>query len=416
MANAFSNPTVVAREALRHLDNNCVMGNLVHRGYEEEFKKRHNGWNQGASITINGPVYFRTKTGRSVDQVDLKERSVTYTVDQWKHVAWDLNAEEMTLDLDKWSERYLKPAMQALANTIDTALLGLYVDVPNQVGTPGVTPSTFLVFAQAKARLTEEACPPEMRYCVIEAQACALLADNFKGLFLQTVVDKSIRKGQIPQQVAGFEMYEDQNVNTHTVGTWAAVTDIQKDGASSEADTTLALKSTGAAQTANAGDIFTIAAVNSVNPISGIATGSLRQWVVATAASMDGSGEIAALSVIPGNARSVHKIFSSSAAEAFLPYQTVNTLPQNNADVTIAGTSGQVYPVNMAFHRDAFGLCMVPIEQPASVTWGARMTYDGYSISVIRYLTGSTLTETIRFDILYGVKVLNPFLACRIAG
>ena len=416
MANAFSNPTVVAREALRHLENNCVMGRLVHRGYEEEFKKRHNGWNQGASITVNGPVYFRTKTGRTVDQVDLKERSITYTVDQWKHVAWDLNAEEMTLDLDKWSERYLKPAMQSLANTVDTALLGLYVDVPNQVGTPGTTPSNYFVFAQADARLTEESCPDDMRYCVVEAQAVAALADNFKGLFSTQIVEDVIRKGKLPLQIAGFEMFRDQNVNSHTVGTWAAVTDIQKDGASSEGDTTLALKSTGAAQNAAAGDIFTIAAVNSVNPISGIATGSLRQWVVATTASMDGSGEIAALSAIPGNSRSVHKIYSSAADEEWLPYQTVNTLPQNSAAVTVAGTSGQVHPVNMAFHRDAFGLCMVPIEQPASVTWGARMDHDGYSISVIRYLTGGTLTETIRFDILYGVKTLNPFLACRIAG
>ena len=39
MANAFSNPTVVAKDALRHLKNNCVMGRLVNRGYEEEFKK-----------------------------------------------------------------------------------------------------------------------------------------------------------------------------------------------------------------------------------------------------------------------------------------------------------------------------------------------------------------------------------------
>ena len=126
MANAFSNPTVVAKEALRHLKNNCVMGRLVHRGYEEEFKKRHNGWNQGDSITVNAPVYFRSKTGRTVDTVDLKRRKTTYTVDQWKHVAWALNAEEMTLDLDKWSKDYLAPAMQALANTIDVALLALY--------------------------------------------------------------------------------------------------------------------------------------------------------------------------------------------------------------------------------------------------------------------------------------------------
>lgn len=414
MANAFSNPTVVAKEALRHLKNECVMGRLVHRGYEEEFAKKHNGWNQGNTVTVKAPVYFRTKTGRTVDTVDLKERDTTFVVDQWKHVAWQLNAEEMTLDLDKWSERFLKPAMQALANTVDVALLGLYDGVPNQVGTPGTTPSTFYVFAQAQARLTEEACPQDGRVCVIEAQAQAKLADTLKGLFLQPVVGTAIRKGKITESFAGFQMFVSQNVNTHTVGTWAAVADIQKDAASSEGDTTVALKSTGAAQTANKGDIFTFATVNSVNPVTGMATGSLRQFVVNTAANMDGSGEIAALDVTPG--AGVHAIYSSAASEEWLPYQTVNDLPADNDNVTVAGTTGLVHPVSLAFHKDAFGLCMVPIEQPASFSWAAKESYDGYQISVIRYPTGSTLTETIRFDILYGVKVLNPFLACRIAG
>ena len=154
--------------------------------------------------------------------------------------------------------------------------------------------------------------------------------------------------------------------------------------------------------------------MNSVNPISGMATGSLRQFVVNTAASMDGSGEITALACTPG--QGVHKIYSSLADEEWLPYQTMNDLPAGNDAVTVAGTTGLVHPVSLAFHRDAFGLCMVPIEQPASCSWAARESYDGYQISVIRYLTGATLTETIRFDVLYGVKTLNPFLACRIAG
>ncbi len=416
MANAFSNPTVVVREALRHLKNNCVMGRLVHRGYQDVYAKRYEGWNQGASVTVNGPVYFRVKTARAIDTVDLKQRNITFTVNQWRQVSWTLNTEEMTMDLDKWSEDYIRPAMQAIANRIDSDLLGLYADVPNQVGTPGSTPSTFYVFAQAQARLSEEGCPEDNRALVIEAQAQAKLADSFKGLFLAPVVGKAIRKGKITESFAGFQTFMSQNVNTHTVGTWAAVGDIQKDAASSEGDTTLALKSTGAAQTANVGDIFTIAAVNSVNPISGTATGSLRQFVVDTAASMDGSGEIAALSITPGSTDSVHKIYSSAADEEWVAYQTVNTLPANNAAVTVSGTSGLVHPVSLGFHKDAFSLCMVPIVIPKSAHWSAQMTHDGYTISVIRYFDGDTISETVRFDALYGIKTINPFLAVRIAG
>jgi len=267
MANAFSNPTIVVKEALRHLKNNSVMGRLVNRAYEEDFKKKYNGWNQGESVTVNAPIYFRTKSGRTVDTVDLKQRKTTFTVDRWRHVAWKLNSQEMSLDLDKWSEDYLMPAMQSIANTIDVDLLSLYKGVPNQVGVPGTTPSTFYVFAQAKARLTEEACPLDNRHCVIEAQACAKIADTLKGIFQQAIVTKAIVKGQITKSFSGFAMYESQNVNTHTVGTWAGVADIQKDAASSEADTTVALKSTGAAEVANLGDIFTFATVRKFTSI-----------------------------------------------------------------------------------------------------------------------------------------------------
>ena len=42
-------PTIIAKEALMHLENNLVMGNLVHRRYKNEFQK------VGGSITIRKP-------------------------------------------------------------------------------------------------------------------------------------------------------------------------------------------------------------------------------------------------------------------------------------------------------------------------------------------------------------------------
>jgi len=417
MANAFVNPSMVAAEALRHLENSCVMGKLVYRGYEDEWKKRPNGWNVGSTVTVKAPAYFRVTSGRDITAhlVELKEQSTTFVVNQWKNVGWTLTAEEMTLDLDKWSERFLKPAMQALANDIDLSLLGLYKDIPNQVGTPGTTPSSFYVFAQAGARLDEEACPLDDRYCVIDPQAQAKLTDSLKGLFQQAIVTKSVEKGKIIDNFAGFKMFMSQNVNTHTVGTWAAVADIQKNLIATERDATHSLKSTGAAQTYLQGDIFTIAAVNSVNPVSGQSTGSLRQFVVNTGGVMDGAGEIAALVATPGT--SPYQLNSSLAAAAtWLPYQNVDTLPQADAAVTVAGTTGLVHKVNMAFHKDCLGLVMVPIEIPASAAWKASVTHNGYTIQVLRFLDGLTYTETIRFDILYGLKTLNPFLGCRIAG
>ena len=77
MSNTYVNPTVVARRALEELENNCVMGNIVYRGYEDEFMRKHNGWKQGSSVTIKAPLYFRVKDGATIDVVDLREEDTT---------------------------------------------------------------------------------------------------------------------------------------------------------------------------------------------------------------------------------------------------------------------------------------------------------------------------------------------------
>lgn len=414
MANTWIQPSIVAKEALRQLENNCVMGRLVHRGYEDEWKQLSRGWKIGSTVTIKTPVYFRVKDGASLDEVELREEDTSIVINARKHVAWAVTSQQMTLDIDKFSKRFIQPAMQALGNHIDATLLGLYTDVPNQVGTPGTTPSTIYTFLQAQARLTEESCPMDNRHCVIDPQCQAKIADTYKALFHEAIVGSAVRKGSLGNKLAGFDMYTDQNVKTHTNGTWASGLTVQKDGASSEADTTLAIKSDGTSETAKHGDIFTIATVNSVNPVSGDDTGSLRQFVVDADASMDGSGEIAALTATPGTAP--HQIYSTGAGEKALPYQNVSALPANNDALVFAGTTGEQYKVNLGFHHDAFALCMVPLEMPLSVAWGASESYNGFSIRVVRDYNVSSDTEYIRFDILYGVKTINPFLACRVAG
>jgi len=419
MSNTFVNPTVVAKEALRQLKNNCVMGNLAFRGYESEWDKSPNGYKIGSSVTVKAPVYFRVKDGATLDAVDLVERSTSFTISYRKHVAWVCTSQEMTLNIDKFSQRFIQPAMQALANFIDVTMLGLYKGIPNQVGTPGTTPSDFYTFAQAGARLDEEACPQENRHCVIDPQAQAKLADHLKGLFNNSMVGDAVTKAKIGD-IAGFNMYKSQNVNTHTCGTWAGSAAVLMDATNNQGDATIAVDQNGAgsALTVKQGDIFTIGSVNSVNPISGQSTGSLRQFVADAdntfADAGGGDFQIAALTCTPGTAP--YQLYSSAAAEAYLPYQNVDALPQNNAAVAIAGSSALQHKANLSFHRDCLGLVMAPLEMPASAVWKAQESHEGFRIRVIRDYDITNDQEYIRFDVLFGVKVLNPNLGCRIAG
>jgi hypothetical protein len=413
MANTWINPTIVAKEALRQLKNNTVMGELVFRGYEQEWSNTHNGYKPGSSITINAPVYARVKTSATLDVVEANERSMTLTLDNRLQVSYAVTSEEMTYNAEKNVPRLALAAAQAIGEYVDRTLLGLYSYVPNQVGTPGVTPKDFLTLALANAKLSQHAVPTTDRRCVIDPMAQAYIADALKNLYNPAMVGPAVERAKF-STLAGMDTFVSQNVNMHTCGTAAGIPLVLNKGTMAEGAVTVTIdyNSSNWTLTMIVGDIFTLAASYGVNPVSGVSTGVLRQFVV-TDQTVNGTTDTA-LNTTPGTAP--YKIYSAAANVKYLPYQTVDVLPADNAAVTVAGTAGLVHPVNLAFHRDAFALAMVPLAVPQSVAWASTANYEGYSMRVLRDYDVNNDQEYLRFDCLFGVKVINPLMACRVAG
>jgi hypothetical protein len=414
MSNTWINPTVVAKEALRQLKNNTVMGELVYRGYEQEWAKNHNGYKPGSSITIKAPVYARVKTSATLDTVEANERSMTITLDQRLQVSYAVTSAEMTYNSEKNVPRLAEAAAQAIGEYVDRTLLGLYKGVPNQVGIPGQTPKDFLTLALANAKLSQHAVPTTDRRCVVDPMAQAYIADALKNLYNPPMVGPAVERAKF-SSLAGMDTFVSQNVNMHTCGTSAGVAALAVDATAPAEGATGITIDNGSGDwttTLKQGDIFTVATVHGVNPVSGVSTGALRQFVVE--ADADDSGTECLVSCTPGVAP--YNIYSSAANEKYLPYQTVDDLPAENDVVTVAGSTGLVHPVNLAFHRDAFALCMVPIAVPMSVSWSATASYEGYSMRVLRDYDVTNDQEYLRFDCLFGIKVINPFMSCRIAG
>jgi len=411
MSNTLLNPSIIAQETLLQLENRKNIMQNVFRGYEKEWMTRSNGWKKGATITAKAPLYFRVKDGETIDVVDLREEDVSMVVEHRKHVAYKLTGTEMTLNIDEFSDRFLKPVVDTFEDHMATTLLGAYKYIPAQVGTPGMTPSAVYTIGEASAVLTDQSAPKNDRYCYLDPWATIKIADQMKGLLHAGMVSKAVKEGSFGNLV-GFNMYETQNINTHTCGTAAGVTDIDVDGASSEGDTTITVDQGGSwAKTFTQGDIFTVASVNGVNTISGGSTGRARQFVVEAAAGTTGTET--ALSCTPGVAP--YQIYSASATEKTLPYQTVDALPANDAAVTVAGSASLAHKVNMAFHKDAIALFMVPVQAPSELK-SYNKSANGFTITVAIGGDIVNYVSYIRFDILYGYKVINPFLGCRIAG
>jgi hypothetical protein len=403
MSNTIITPDIIAKEALMQLENNCVMAKLVHREYKNEFVK------VGDSVSVRKPVKFSVTDGATASIQDVQEASTPFTVDKRKHVAWEFSSQDLTLSIEEYSERYIKPAVIVLANQIDTDLLALYKNVSQYVGTAGTTPTTFAQLGAPTVRLDRGAVPTEDRRLVLDPAAAFNVADMLKGLYNPELVKGAIR-GKSMGPIANMQTYQDQNVKTHTVGTWGANPLVN--GAAQAVTYANALHTYGTTSqtlnvdaltvttgTALAGDRFTIAGVYAVNPVSKETLSVLQEFVVQTNATANGSGE-AALTISPA-------IITSG------PFQTVSAAPADGAVITRVSTN---FVANMAFHKNAFGLVTVPLEMPDGASWKARESHNGLSIRVIKDYDFTNDKDKIRLDIMYGVKALYPELACILMG
>src|ERR1043166_375524 len=112
MSNTILSNSVIAKEALMLLENELVLGNLVHRGYEEEFAKKNNGYTPGSTITIRKPPRYTLRNGATMSVQDSTEGTTTLSVDT--QIGVDLGgwtSADRTLKIPEFSKRFLKPAM-----------------------------------------------------------------------------------------------------------------------------------------------------------------------------------------------------------------------------------------------------------------------------------------------------------------
>lgn len=411
MANTLITPSMIAKEALMQLENNLVFANKVHREYAKEFKG-----GQGSTVSIRRPVKFATSNGATLALQDVEEKSTNISVDQRKHVAWEFSTQDLTLSIEEYSERYIKPAAITLAQTVDRSIATLYRSVWNAVGTPGTTPANFAAVAAAAQRLDEMSVEMSDRCMAVNPAAAYAIANNQTTLNAVGDVRRTAYEKAKVSDVANFEIYQSQNVVTHTVGplggtplvNGAAQNVTYANATGSNWSQTLITDgwTAAAANRLNAGDVFTIAGVFAVNPVPGEgakqAMPYLQQFTVLADAASNGSGALTATISPP--------IITSG------PFQTVSAAPADNAAITVLGTAATAYPQNMGFHKNAFALVTVPLEMPDGASFKARESYNGLSMRVVKDYDIVNDTDRIRLDILYGVKAIYPDLACRLVG
>jgi hypothetical protein len=414
MPNALITPAVVLNEGLMHLENEMVLGAMISNDYSDQFQA------VGNTINIRRPAQYRViKNNLDISGAaqDIQQATVPVTLTKTATIPVVLTALERTLSFDRLSEDIIKPAMIQLKDEIEQSIAGEYWKFYNFSGTPGTVPSTFLSLANAGAMMDDLAVPMSGRVAVHAPQAAANLADGLKGVFVQSIAKTALEKAKFGDY-ANFDNYKSQHTPTHTVGV-ATGTPLVNGGsqnvtyAASKNTWTQTLNTDGwTNSTANIlrqGDVFTIAGVFSVNPVSKQSTGRLQHFTVMANATSGASTGPAALTISP-------PIITGAGDDA--AFQTVTAAPADNAAITVVtGAGGAQHRQSLLMHPSAMTLVSRALDIPQGQ--GVRTvtkTGNRVTVSCTEFVDGNTLRQTMRFDMLYETLVIDPRLGMRLTN
>lgn len=404
MSQTILTPSILAKVGLMSFKNALGFTKGIDKQYSDEFAVK--GAKIGATINIRKPVRFTVNDGPALNIENVLEESVPLTLNKQKHVDFQFDSNDLTLSIDMFKERYLDQAMIALANQVDVDGLTLAAQsVYNAVGSPTTTPNTLLLYLQGQQKLDEASCPRDNRRSVfINPAAQSSTVDALKGLFQSSEEIASQYESGMMGRTAGLDFYMSQNiVNSITSplgGTPLTNAVTAQTGASLITDGWTA----SAAARVTLGDVFTIAGVYSVNPVTKQTLTSLKQFVVTASGSSDGAGNLT-IAISPS-------IVTSG------PTQNCSAAAANDVALVFVGTASQTCANNILCHKQAFTLGCADLQMPKGVDFAAVASdpETGISIRIVRNYDIVNDMFPCRMDILYGLAALRPDWACRILG
>ncbi len=404
MANSILTIDMITRKALEILENNLVLTRTVNRQYDDSFAVE--GAKIGSTLRIRLPDRALVTDGAALQVQDDNEQFTTLAVASQKHIGVNFTSAELTMQLDDFADRVLKPRISQLAASIDADVANSFKSIYNSVGTPGAAPATSLVLLQAQQKLNENAAVMSPRYATVNPAANAGLVEGLKGLFNPTdTISRQFKNGLMGTGVLGYEEISmSQSIKQHTAGTRSTSDTILVNGTiATQGATTISIDGGTGSATVAVGDVFTIGSVFAVNPQTRESTGSLQQFVVTEANTASG-GAWTDIKISPAIYTSAH------------PLATVNSFPQDGAAITFLGAASGSYAQNLVYHKDAITFATADLLLPQGVDMASRQVHNGISLRVVRQYDINNDRMPCRIDVLYGYGVIRPAMAVRMWG
>ena len=406
MANTLGvyNPTYYAQEALIWLSKALGLGNSVHVGFDEERR----AFNRGDVISIRRPSVLTVSDGGSAAQ-DLNTETVSLTLDKWREVRFTLSDKELAFTGPNTMDNpiirdHIMPAAYALADDVDQKLAELVVQVPHAYGEPsGASAATIAGILKTDRALFDLKCPTKDERNMFfmiggseHADLAALAAfSQWQGAGPAGAATQM--NNQLGQRY-GYNFFRNQNRTTQA---YANITDFAGaiNGAVAKGVTTLVVDALGTSDVLNKGTILKFT--------SGAELGN-QYTLTANATMSTGAGSLLITPALRVGA---------ADNDTF----AIGDLAALNQGAAGTGLQDSVTNnLNLAFHRSFAALAMarLPDFGEHANKLGANIVsvqdpVTGLAMrSRIHYLGATSKIEVV-LDIVYGVKMLNPDLACR---
>lgn len=409
--NQLVTPSWVVNESGERFMNKVKGIPNFNRQYDDRFVA--GGAKLGATIQLRLPNRGQVRRGSAWAPKTLVDQTVPLTLSYQSGYDFDFISAQMTLEADRVRERYVNPAADAIASDADAqSMTDVYTSVWNAVGTPGTTPSASQTYTDAVVKILDGAGNDDEIKAVLDILAASRISNTQATLFNPGgAISAMNRTGRIQDAYLGIsEWFQSQNVPSHTTGAFTSSTPVVS--GASQTGSSLNLSGFAISQT-NAirkGDVFTAAAVNSVNPLQYQSTTRLQQFVATADASSDGSG-LLTVNISP-------PIITSG------DFQTVTNSPANSAAISIWSGSGTYAATataskqSLVFTPNAFVFAMVDLVDPVA---GAKASFArskdyGISIRFAQQWLMPTDQNGHRLDAMFGAAPWQPRLACRVAG
>lgn len=195
-------------DAIGALQHEIMASRLIRRDVRDDPQKPFNTIN----VNKRGTLTVRTKVeGTAITTDGPTNTNIPVVLDKHRYVAWEAEASAMAM-ANPDAIQYMQDAVKALAEQIESDVLGTYAELSTAIGVAG-TDLDEAAILEAKLRLSQTRCPRMGRVAFVrDEQENALLAlDKLTAADSRGDGGDALREGRIGR-VHGFDVYASQLV------------------------------------------------------------------------------------------------------------------------------------------------------------------------------------------------------------